>query len=332
MDLQSSLDELEISLDEIEITNINKDYIKRKYHQMALKWHPDKNKDKDNIELHTIKFQRVNEAYSFLKKELNIINGDSDDDSEDISNTFNEFVSSPYSKESKLYINILTNFLSSLFKGSYNHILLTITKELILSYDKITLGYLTKQFEKLDKQRSIELYQILYKYKDILYINSETLELVSSVISDKYKNDMLFILKPKLQDIIEHNIYKLFVNDKLYLVPLWHNELYFDAEDGSDIIVLCEPDLPSNITIDENNNIYYEKNIKIQDELSYLINNEKFVSIEIGNKWFSIPLNKLYLKKEQLYRFKSQGISQISEKDMYNVSSKSDVIIKIILS
>jgi hypothetical protein len=42
-------------------------------------------------------------------------------------------------------------------------------------------------------------------------------------------------------------------------------------------------------------------------------------------------LDKLYLKEEQLFILKEQGISQISEKDMYNVSKKADIIVKIIL-
>jgi hypothetical protein len=151
------------------------------------------------------------------------------------------------------------------------------------------------------------------------------------IIKEKYKNDRVFILKPSLKDLLEHNIYKLYVDEQLYLVPLWHNELYFDTPDGSELIVLCQPKLPPNISIDENNNIYCEEVIKINNELSELIKNDKFVSIEVGEKWFSIPLNKLYLKEEQLYRFSSQGISQISEKDIYNVSNKSDIIVKIIL-
>ena len=171
----------------------------------------------------------------------------------------------------------------------------------------------------------------MYKYKHILYISNETLELVSLIIKEKYKNDRIFILKPSLKDIIEHNIYKLYVDKEFYLVPLWHNELYFDAPDGSDIIVLCQPKLSSNIIIDENNNIYYEMYIQIQDELSNLIKNDKFISIEIGEKWFSIPLDKLYLKEDQIYIFKGQGIAQISETSMYNISLKSDIIIKIML-
>jgi hypothetical protein len=107
--------------------------------------------------------------------------------------------------------------------------------------------------------------------------------------------------------------------------------LYFDSPNGSDIIVLCQPKLPSNINIDENNNIYYEIFIQIESELSNLIKNDKFVSIELGDKWFSIPLNKLHLKEEQLYIFKGQGISQILENNIYNVNIKSDIIIKIIL-
>ena len=316
MNIQKALDELEISLNEIELTKLDQEYIKKKYHKLALKWHPDKNND-DSA---NAKFQKINEAYDYLSNELYILNG--------VSNTNDPFVSSNDSKESKIYIDILSNFISSLVKGSYNEMLFNIIREISLGYEVITLTYLRKKFEDLDKQKAIELYQLLYKYNNILYISNDTLELVSLIIKEKYKNDSVFILKPNLKDIIEHNIYKLYVDDELYLVPLWHNELYFDAPDGSEIIVLCQPKLGSNINIDENNNIYYETSIKVDINL---IKNEKFVSIEIGDKWFTIPLNKLYIKEEQIYIFKEQGIAQIpsDQKDIYNVSNKGDIIVKI---
>ena len=275
MNLQRAFDELEISLDEIELTNLNQEYIKKKYHKLALKWHPDKNDDINAKE----KFQKINEAYDYLSNELCIING------QEGSNTSEPFVSSNTSKESTIYIDILGTFISTLFsettRGSYTDILINAVKEIVLNYDVLTLTYLRKIFEDLDKQKAIEIYQLLYKYKDILYIKNETLDLVSLIIKEKYKNDRVFILKPSLKDILEHNIYKLYIDDELYLVPLWHNELYFDAKDGSEIIVLCQPKLPSNITIDEHNNIYYETTININSELSYLIKNNKFVSIEL---------------------------------------------------
>ena len=322
MNLQIALDELDISLDEIELTTLNQEYIKKKYHKLALKWHPDKNDDVNAKD----RFQKINEAYDYLSYELRIINGD------DISNTSEPFVSYSVSKESIIYIDILGTFISTLFnKGTYTDILIKTVKEIVVNYDVLTLTYLRKIFEDLDKQKAIEIYQLLYKYKDILYIKNEMLDLVSLIIKEKYKNDRVFILKPLLKDLLEHNVYKLYVDDELYLVPLWHNELYFDAKDGSEIIVLCHPKLPTNITIDENNNIYYEKHIKIDEDLLYLIKNNKFVSIEIGEKWFSIPLDKLHLKEEQLYRFKGQGISRILEKDIYNITCKSDIIVKILL-
>jgi curved DNA-binding protein CbpA len=328
MNIQKALDELEISLDTIELTKLEQEYIKKKYRKLALKWHPDKNNDKHAKE----KFQKISEAYDYLSNELRVLNG-----LDETSNTSHPypFGSSLYSKESKIYVDILSDFISSLIKGSYNEILLNIIKEISLGYEAITLTYLRQKFEVLDKQKAIESYQLLYRYKDVLYISSETLELVSSIIKEKLErskeNDRVFILKPNLKDIIEHNIYKLYVDEELYLVPLWHNELYFDAQDGSEIIVLCQPKLPTNITIDENNNIYYEECIKIHGELECLIKHNKPVSIEIGGKWFSIPLDKLHLKEEQLYKFKGQGIAHILEKDMYNISSKADIIVKIIL-
>jgi len=230
-----------------------------------------------------------------------------------------------------MYINILSGFVSSLFYGSYNDILLNVIKEISLGYETVSLLYLIKKCETLDKQQVMELYHLLYKYKHILYISDDLLELVSLVIMEKYKNDKIYILQPCLEDMMEHKIYKLYVDEQLYLVPLWHNELYFDGPDGTEIIVLCQPKLPTNVTIDENNNIYYEKYINVNTELIDLMKTNKFVSLEIGGKLFSIPLDKLYIKDEQIYKFKSQGISKIVKKDMYNIINKADIIVKIIL-
>jgi len=322
INIQKALDELEISLDDIELTKLDHEYIKKKYHKLALKWHPDKNNETYAKE----KFQKISESYDYLTNELYILNCDTKN-----SNTSDDFVSSNYSEDSKIYINILSNFITSLLKGTYSDVLTNIIKEISLGYETITLTYLRKKFEEIDKQNAIELYKLLYKYNRILYISNDILELVSLIIKEKYKNDRVFILKPTLKDMMEHNIYKLYVDDLLYIVPLWHNELYFDAPDGSEIIVLCQPKLPSNISIDENNNIYYEKYITIDNELINLIKHSKYVSINIEEKCFTIPLTKLYIREEQFYRFKSQGISQISEKDIYNVNNKADVIFKIIL-
>ena len=311
MNIQKALDELEISLDNIELKKIDHEYIKKKYHKLALKWHPDKNSDLYAKE----KFQKISEAYDYLTNELYILNNDTE-----YSNN------SKYSNDFVSYTDILGHFISSLFKGAYNEVLTNIIKEISLGYETITLAYLRTKIETLDKQKAIELYKLLYNYKDILYISDNILELVSLLI-----NDRVFILKPTLKDMIDHNIYKLYVDDDLYIVPLWHNELYFDAPDGSEIIVLCQPILPTNISIDENNNIFYEKYIKMDNDLLDLIKNNKCVSINLEDKWFSIPLNKLYLKEEQLYRFKCQGISQICEKEIYNIDIKADIIVKIIL-
>ena len=310
MTMQLALDELEIL--ETELTTIDQEYVTKKYRKLALKWHPDKNKDTNA----TDKFQQINEAYDYLTHELS---------SEDMKETETE--NKRTKEDPHVYVNILSDFIMSLVKGSYKEILLSIVKDITtLKYEET----IRSKFENMDKQTAIDIYQLMYKYKDIIYISNDILELVSFIIKEKYQNDRVFILKPTLKDLMDNNIYKLNVDNQMYLVPLWHKELYFDTPDGSsEIIVLCQPKLPANISLDEtNNNIHTEIIIQVTD-LPYLLKNESIISAHIGEKWFPIPLNKLYLKEEQFYTLKGQGISRIVEKNIYHIHNKSDIIVKI---
>ena len=317
MNIQIAMNLLDIN--DIELTNLTAEYVKRKYHKMALRWHPDKN---GNTLDATQRFQRISEAYTYLIKEL-VTNTSSN------TNIFDDFVSSSDSKDEKnMYTSLLSVFISNILKTTsessiMKDLLTRIIKDIVINGAKV-ISF--KLIEDLDKDKSIELYNFLCKYKHILYINGETLELVSSLIKEKYKNDSVYVLNPSVDDLLDCNIYKLYVNEQLFLVPLWHNEMYFDDTVGNDMIVLCKPELPEHIILDDNNNLYYNLLVCFEKEM---IISEYYLSIEIGKHSFKIPVSKLYMKQEQTYVLKGQGIPKIVEDDVYNVSCKADIIITI---
>jgi hypothetical protein len=316
MTWQLALDELEIW--ETDVPTMDQEFVTKKYRKLALKWHPDKNKDPNA----TDKFQQINEAHNYLLRELAF---DRDDERDERDERDDKEKENPH-----LYVNILSDFIMSLVKGTYKEILLSIVNDIATLKYEDTLLYIKGKFEHMDKQTAIDIYQLMYKYKDLIYISNDILELVSFIIKERYHNDRVFILKPTLKDLMDHNIYKLNVDDQIYLVPLWHQELYFDApNESSEIIVLCQPKLPTNILLDEtNNNIHTEMTILASD-LPHLFQNEPILSVHVGDKWFPIPLNKLYLKEEQFYTLPGQGISRIVEKDICHIHTKSDIIVKI---
>jgi hypothetical protein len=286
---------------------------------MALKWHPDKNGNTTNA---TKRFQRINEAYTYLIKEL-ATNTSSN------TNIFEDFVSSSDSKDEKnMYTSLLSVFISNILRTTtessvMKDLLTRIIKDIVINGAKVIS---LKLIEDLDKDKSIELYNFLCKYKHILYINSETFELVSSLIKEKYKNDSVYVFNPSIDDLLYCNIYKLYVNEQLFLVPLWHNEMYFDDTLGNDMIVLCKPELPEQLTIDDNNNLYYNLLVLFEREM---IISEYYLTILIGKHSFKIPVKQLYMKQDQTYVLKGQGIPKIVEDDVYNVSCKADIIITI---
>ena len=315
MNIQIALDLLDIK--DIQLTDLTQEYVKRKYHKMALKWHPDK---RGNTIEATKNFQRINEAYTYLINELKDTT---------TNKTFDDFVSSSDSKDDKnMYTSLLSVFISNILKTTtespiMKEVLTKVIKDIVINGTKVIS---LKLIDDLDKDKSIELYNFLCKYRTILHIDDKTLELVSSLIKEKYKNDSVYVLNPSIDDLLDSNIYKLYVNKLLFLAPLWHNEMYFDDTMGNDIIVLCKPELPETMTLDENNNLYYNLLVPFDKEMIF---SESYLTTQIGKRCIRIPINKLYMKQEQTYVLKGQGIPKIIEEDVYNVSSKGDIIITI---
>ena len=180
----------------------------------------------------------------------------------------------------------------------------------------------------MDKDTSINIYNFLSNHRSILHLSQELLEQIREIILKKYNNVLVYKLNPSINDLINNNLYKLVVEDELFLVPLWYNEVYFDAS-NCEIMVICEPQLNENIIIDDDNNIHFETKIDFEN-LYKLISENKDIMIEIGNKQFSIPVSELLMKREQYYRIKGQGLTKVNnDTDIYNVSDKADIIVKI---
>ena len=209
------------------------------------------------------------------------------------------------------------------FDGTYNEIVSKVVKDIIITGKKIT----TTLFDELDKDTILNIYTFLSNHRALLHLNEDILDLIREIVLKKYDNVQIYKLNPSINDLINNNVYKLHVNNELFLVPLWNNESYYDSS-GCEIIVICEPELPYDITIDEDNNICVDYSILLQNELYKLIQENETLYVTIGEKIFPIPLSELYMKKKQFYRIKNEGLPQ-AQNDMYNISEKTDIIVKI---
>jgi len=297
MDLQEALHIFEIE----NVSNLSQESLKKKYHKLALQNHPDKNGNTPASNQH---FQRIQDAYEVLKREISIFK--TDDITEET--PFKNFG----------YTAILHLFIDGVLKGKYNEFISNIIKDIVSGCKEITL----KLFEDMNKEQSLSIYNFIIKYKTVLRLTDDTVNKVREILLDKFRDMQIYILNPSINDLFQNNFYKLQINNKLYFVPLWHNELYFD----SDIIVKCVPELPENIEIDEDNNLVITERISF----TFSLLNERTRTIKVGNHMFEIQMEQLYLRPIQTYVLKKQGISKIFEDDIYKIEEKSDIIIKII--
>lgn len=299
MDLQEALHIFEIE----NVSNLSQESLKKRYHKLALQNHPDKN---GNTPTSTQHFQRIQCAYEVLKREISFINNYSELGEDDTNLNAG-------------YTAILHLFVDGVLKGKYNEFLSNIVKDIVSGCKEISL----KLFEDMNKEQSLAVYNFLVKYKALLRLTDDTLDKVREILLNKFKDMQIYVLNPSINDLFQNNVYKLEIDSNLYFVPLWHSELHFD----SDIIVKCNPDLPENVEIDEDNNLVITERIPI----TFSLLNERTRTIKVGNNSFELPLDQLFLRPVQTYILRKKGISKILDADIYNIDEKADIIIKIIL-
>ena len=271
--------------------------LKRKYRRLALQFHPDKN---GNSVESAENFKLIHDAYEYLQ--MHIDSQESDEN--------------PTASEAgDDYTTMLQRFIESIIQSPN---MSEIIKEIVMNGCK---KMSTRLFENMSKDTSMELLSFISKHRNILHIDPDTIQCVREIILEKYKNDQIYILNPSLEDLLENNVYKLDIDGKIYLVPLWHSEVYFDGS-GCDIIVQCIPDLPANMYIDENNALHV--NINAPFTISLL--DSPVVLFKLGKQ--SFPL-QVQFKRTQTCYIHNQGISVIDENNMYNIFPKGGVYVKI---
>lgn len=302
--------------------------LKKQYYKLALKNHPDKT---NNSEFQTEKFQKINEAYEFLKNKKN--DGGNEENKENEECMFN---TDNFNLNEKLnYFILVKNLVKTLISfdtTEIQNLILDIIKNILfLNLNEIIEYFKNVKFD-LDFELYVELYMLLYKHKDIFHIKNNILELFWNKICS-IAPTAIYKLNPSLVDVLEDNWYVLCIEreNKItenFHVPLWMSESFFKSNflKEEELMVVCEPELPENIKIDENENIHITHTIDLQTELLNILSLGK-IECWIENKiCFEIPTKKLNLSLYQKYVFKEKG-KRIS----FDGFDRTDVIIHVII-
>lgn len=277
---------------------INIDELKHKYKRGALKYHPDKNNSIDAKN----KFQEVSEAYQYLCE--NNVN-------------LNEL-----SQANTSYSDILFTFINTIIPIDKD------TGVIHVIIQKLTHICETKSndfLDNLDKETLIKIYNIIKMNKDIFHIKPEYISKIESIINNKVQNDEVIILNPTLEDLFDNNLYRLTIDKKTYIIPLWHHELQYD-NNGKDLYVRCNPVLLDDIEVDEINDIHFYKTYNIHD-----LWGQEHIDVEIGSRIFTVEVNKLKIMRNQTIFICNSGISRPNIKNIYDVSILSTVHIHLTL-
>lgn len=232
--------------------------LNKRYHLLALKHHPDKVAGDDNHPDATEKFKEINDAHKRVKEYF------FSSDAEGMSDIH---------MEAGGYDSILHLFIQSILVKMTTNGTSDSTENAIQSliHMIITKGIRSgiTMFRTMDKNTCLTLYEILSKNQDLFGISREIMDELTQIVEEKTGEDLVVRMNPSLLDMLLDRIYILHECEQIYYIPLWHTELHFNkpTSDGgkSEVIVLCEPELPDNVSLDDNNNLFISLDVNIQE-------------------------------------------------------------------
>lgn len=320
-----------LNIDETNRFDLEEEIIKRKYRILALKYHPDKNKNENAGE----KFIEICDAYKYLMEYYHFTDTTGYDTDEDFSQKDVDV-----GLNTNAYKNLLKSFLGGIFasmkmkdmdqdqyqdggeyffEGVKEKIVQIIVSKITSMCEKNALEYLGT----LDHKLLVKLYDFIFKYKDAFHLSESILVKIQELIKQKVETDMCILLNPYIDDLFENSLYKLKEKGGTYIIPLWHHELVYDNS-GSDLIVRCCPILPENVEIDEDNNVHVFLLYAISD-----IFGKEYLDFYVGKQSIQLGLDNIKLVPNQTIILDGKGISKINVRDIYDISLKSNICIHL---
>jgi hypothetical protein len=292
--------------------------LKKRYHILALKLHPDKN---GNTLEATAAFQRLNAAYRVLMLEV-----DANDDGacEKCSD-----------EETETYTNIFMNFITSLFSKKHksendkdariNPVLMELLHRIVNDYASVSVGAV---LDSLDPTTLFQLYETLEQYNAAVSMDAGIFEEITRTLREKMQKNNIIILRPSLKDVIQNNISVLQCEGQTFYVPLWHSELHYRIEDSDkQLIVKCMPDLPGHMSIDANNELHIDVRADIKELLNRSggvlripLYDDECVELKVSDLRI-VPRQTVVLHNN------NRGISLICSNDIYEVKNKAPICV-----
>jgi hypothetical protein len=332
-----------LNLDEYREHDIS--VVKKKYHILALRYHPDKNKSEDADD----KFREISDAYQFLSK--------SETKMQPYEVFVKFFMGTLEQDEQQEYIHMLLEKVLCICEKQAMQIIESMEYEkFILIYNLIKrykhLFHFSPEFTSFMEKRAILMFsqgslkerrlrEIIpdlsepnsQKRKQTIVNTEWNMKYEVDINEEDHENDVtadIMILRPTLDDVIIDNVYQYIRNDNRVLIPLWHHEIEYDI--SGTFIVKVNPKLPSmNYWIDEENNLHQRVEYTLS-ELWDCVIEEKPMEIYFGKKRFVFYPNELQLKMYQIWTWKNEGISKINKRNTYDVSIRANVILHIHIS